>query len=47
MLYTSSDSDEAVRQVERFEDGAELIGRPCRTGDLARRVRAILDARKP
>ena len=47
VLYTSSDSDEAVRQVERLEDGAELIGRPCRTGDLARRVRAILDARKP
>ncbi len=47
VLYTSSDSDEAVRQVERLEDGAELIGRPCRTGDLARRVRAILDGRKP
>ena len=47
VLYTSSYSDEAVRQVERLEDGAELIGRPCRTGDLARRIRAILDARKP
>ena len=42
VLYTSSDSDEAVRQVERLEDDAELIGRPCRTGDLARRVRAAL-----
>ena len=42
VLYTSSDSDEAVRQVERLEDGAELIERPCRTGDLARRVRAVL-----
>ncbi len=42
VLYTSSDSDEAVRQVERLEDGAELIGRPCHTGDLARRVRAVL-----
>lgn len=47
VLYTSSDSDEAVRQMERLEDGAELIARPCRTGDLARRVRAVLDARKP
>ena len=47
VLYTSSNSDEAVRQVERLEDGAELIGRPCRTGDLARRVRAILDDRNP
>ena len=47
VLYTSSDSDEAVRQVKRLEDGAELIGRPCRTGDLARRVRAILGGRKP
>ena len=42
VLYASSDSDEAVRQVERLEDDAELIGRPCRTGDLARRVRAAL-----
>lgn len=42
VLYTSSHSDEAVRQVERLEDDAELIGRPCRTGDLARRVRAVL-----
>ena len=42
VLYTSSHSNEAVRQVERLEDGAELIGRPCRTGDLARRVRAVL-----
>jgi CheY-like chemotaxis protein len=47
VLYTSSDSDEAVRQVKRLEDGAELIGRPCRTGDLARRVRAVLGGRKP
>ena len=47
VLYTSSNSDEAVRQAKRLEDGAELIGRPCRTGDLARRVRAALGARKP
>ena len=42
VLYTSSNSNEAVRQVERLEDDAELLGRPCRTGDLARRVRAVL-----
>ncbi len=47
VLYTSSNWDEAVRQVKHLEDGAELIGRPCRTGDLARRVHAVLGARKP
>ncbi len=45
--YTSSDSDEAFRQVERLEDGAEPIGRPCRGWDLARRIRAVLGGRQP
>ncbi len=45
VLYTSSGSDAAVQQVERLEDGAEVLRRPCRTGDLARRVRAVLDDR--
>ncbi len=47
VLYTSSNSHEAVRQVKWLEDGAELIGRPCRMGDLARRVRAVLGGRQP
>ena len=47
VLYTSSGSDAAVQQEERLEDGAELIRKPCRTGDLSRRVRAVLGGRKP
>ncbi len=42
VLYSSSNSDEAVRQVKRLEDGAELNGIPCHMGDLARRVHAVL-----
>ncbi len=44
VLYTSDDPDEAAEQMASLGEGAEFITRPWRRGDLARKVRAVLDA---
>ncbi len=45
VLYTSDDPDEAAEQMAGLGEGTEFITRPWRRGDLARKVRAVLDAR--
>ncbi len=44
VLYTSDDPDEAAEQMASLGEGTEFITRPWRRGDLARKVRAVLDA---
>ena len=45
VLYTSDDPDEVAGQMRSLGEGTEFITRPWRRGDLARKVRAVLDAR--
>ena len=45
VLYTSDDPDEVAEQIASLGEDAEFITRPWRRGDLARKVRAVLDAR--
>ena len=45
VLYTSDNADEAAEQMASLGEDAEFITRPWRRGDLARKVRAVLDAR--
>ncbi len=45
VLYTSGNPDEAAEQMARLGEDAHLITRPWPRGDLARKVRAVLDAR--
>ena len=45
VLYTSDDPSEVVEQMGGLGEGAEFIPRPWRRGELARKVRAVLDAR--
>ncbi len=45
VLYTSDDPDEGAEQIASLGEGAEWIARPWQQGDLARKVRAVLDAR--
>ncbi|MFQ5619945.1 MAG: response regulator [Rhodospirillales bacterium] len=44
VLYTSDDPDEVAGQMASLGEDAEFIARPWRRGDLARKVRAVLDA---
>ncbi len=44
VLYTSDDTDETAEQMASLGEDAELIIRPWRRGELARKVRAVLDA---
>ncbi len=44
VLYTSDDPDEAAEQMASLGENAGFITRPWRRGDLARKVRAVLDA---
>ncbi len=44
VLYTSDDPDDVTEQMASLGEGAEFITRPWRRGDLARKVRAVLDA---
>jgi PAS domain S-box-containing protein len=43
VLYTSGYTDNAIVHHGRLEPGAELIAKPFRKEDLARKLRAILD----
>ena len=45
VLYTSDDPNEVVEQMGSLGEGTEFIPRPWRRGELARKVRAVLDAR--
>ncbi len=44
VLYTSDDPDDVTEQMASLGEGAEFITRPWRRGDLALKVRAVLDA---
>jgi CheY-like chemotaxis protein len=44
VLYTSDNPDEAAEQMASRGEDAEFIPRPWQRGDLARKVRAVLDA---
>ncbi len=44
VLFTTGHSDEAVARHGRLEDGADLIQKPYRKADLARKVAAALGA---
>ncbi len=44
VLYMFDDSDEVAEQIAGLGGDAEFITRPWRRGDLARKVRAVLDA---
>ncbi len=45
VLYTSDDTDEVAGQMASLGEGTEFITMPWRRGDLALKVRAVLDAR--
>ncbi len=44
VLYMSDDPYEVAEHMASLGEGAEFIARPWRRGDLARKVRAVLDA---
>ncbi len=44
VLYTSDDPVEVAEQMARLGEGTEFITRPWRRGELALKVRSVLDA---
>ena len=44
VLYTSDDPVEVAEQMTRLGEGTEFITRPWRRGELALKVRSVLDA---